>query len=1107
MRRLFVCTVVVVVSAGLVFGVAGAGAVSAGPGWALQAVAQPTNFVPGSEGEYVLTAVNAGGASTVAGVPVRIADVLPKLVHAIHIEGTDLKSDAGLACSLVPLQCVGGEVAVGDVLLMRVKVAVALGAAGSEANVASVSGGGAPAVSASDMTVFSSEAAAFGIADFAMQPFEADGLPASQASGHPYSLLATLDFNSVRVAGEDFAPGQVKDVVVDLPAGFVGDPQSVPKCPLWALLENSGRPGCPLASRVGTAMFESKGDTFHFSEERVASEVSSVYSMEPERGFPAEFGFTFFGKAVFMYASTVRVDGQLRLRVTVPGIPELEIMGATLLFFGDPGQRDLGVSSPTPFFTSPADCAAGPLPARAEVDAWEDPASRHGNVYPDVAESMVYPQVTGCGVLQFAPSLGIAPETAGADEPSGYTFSLNTPQNESPASSATPDLKNAVVTLPPGMSVSPAAADGLGACAATGPEGINIGEGQSTAPGSPGAGEDVGDPEASELGAGHLEGNGSPYDDGLYHAAPGHCPADSAVGTVEVATPLLPEPLTGHVYVAQPACGGPGQSECTPEDAQNGSLFGVYLEAAGSGVIVKLKGSVSVNPTTGQITATFRENPQVPFSSLKLHFDGGPRAALANPQTCGWAAGSADFSAWSSPFTPDAQSFPGFEVDGCEARFIPGFQAGMSSAAAKAFSSFAVTISRKDREGDLAGVQVTTPPGLLGVLAGVTRCGEPQASEGTCGPESQIGTVTTGVGAGSHPFWVQGRVYLTGPYDGAPFGLSVVVPAKAGPFNLGNVVVRAAISVNPTTAQITVTSGALPQVVDGVPLRVQTIDVDVDRPGFMFNPDDCEPLAVTGTLSSAQDQSASVSEPFQASGCKGLGFDPAITLSTKGKSTRLGGTSLYVKIVDRSTDAIAGKVKVALPKQLPARLSTLHKACLAAVFAANPAGCPAGAVVGFAKAYSPVLANPLDGPAYFVSNGNAKFPELVLVLEGEGVRVDLHGETNIKAGVTSSTFADIPDVPVSVFELVLPAGADSALTANGKGLCHTRMVAPNTFTAENGLVLKRSTAIAVSGCSTKAKASRARVEKARRARRARKAVLTRAYGVRVRGTGEAGRVK
>ena len=866
------------------------------PGWSIQSVAQPTDFSP-SGGGYELIVTNIGSLPSGAGVPVTIADELPSGVQVASIRGEEVDTETGWTCTKVPLQCVGGELPAGGTVIVTVDGKLEAGAkAPGPFNVASVSGGGAPAFTTKEATAFSSEPAPFGIESFSLQPFEADGSLSAQAGRRPYTLATSLYFTSNEVGNDVNAAAEFKDVIVDLPPGLVGDPQATPRCPLNALLQQTGETACPPASRVGTLVFEAAPGRNFRASEAPHSEATAVYNMQPEPGFPAEFGFTYLGRAVYMYASTVRIDGQLRLRVTAPGVPALGTIGVTLLFYGDPakhfGEADGGTS--TPFFTSPADCEAGPVTATAEADSWEDPAKQHGNVY-SFAESTTYPKLENCNLLQFQPTLSVAPETTRADEPSGYTFTLANQQNESPATQGTPPLKEATVTLPAGVSISPSAADGLRTCAPMGPEGINIGNGQTLAAGQPGAGEDVSDPEATELGAGHLEGNGSPYDDGLYHTAPGHCPFASTIGSVEVETPLLPTPLEGHVFIAEPGCGGSGQKECTSNDALDGNLFGAYLEVVGDGTIVKLAGHVSVNPGNGQITASFRENPQVPFSAIRLRLYGGPRAALTNPQTCGLATTAGDLSAWSAPATLDVPASSQFSVDwdgaggGCPASlpFAPSLVAQTTNPDAGAFSPFTLTLSRGDRQQYISQPTVTMPQGLLAMLANVQLCGEPEASLGDCPAASHIGTVTAAAGAGSHPLWVQGSVYLTTGYHGAPFGVSVVVPAEAGPFHLGRpVVVRGAITIDPNTAQATITTEPLPQLIDGVPLRVQTANVTVEHEKFVFNPTGCTARQVAVTVTGAQGAIAHLSSPFASANCRTLPFSPKLTTSTQGSTSK-----------------------------------------------------------------------------------------------------------------------------------------------------------------------------------------------------------------------------
>jgi hypothetical protein len=408
------------------------------------------------------------------------------------------------------------------------------------------------------------------------------------------------------------------------------------------------------------------------------------------------------------------------------------------------------------------------------------------------------------------------------------------------------------------------------------------------------------------------------------------------------------------------------------------------------------------------------------------------------------------------------------------------------------------------------------PPGLSGLLTGVKLCGEAEANAGTCGAESEVGETTVSVGVGSSPFAVKGgRVFITGPYKGAPFGLSIVNPAKAGPYDLGKVIVRAKIEVDPVTAALTISSDnegsyKIPQYLKGIPLQIKHVNVTITRPGFTFNPTNCEHMQIGGTLSSTEGASQALAVPFQATNCATLAFAPKFSASTSGKTSKANGAALKVKIAFPNTpqgsEANIKAVKVELPLQLPSRLTTLQKACLASVFEANPASCPAASIVGHATAITPLLPVPLTGPAYFVSYGNAKFPELILLLQGYGVTIMLHGETFIsKKGITSSTFHTVPDQPVSSFELTLPEQPYSALAAN-VNLCtllHTtttkktitrrgkrvrvtvkqttsNLRMPTEITAQNGAVIHQSTPIAITSCTP----TKAKPKKAKKARRA-----------------------
>ncbi len=664
---------------------------------------------------------------------------------------------------------------------------------------------------------------------------------------------------------------------------------------------------------------------------------------------------------------------------------------------------------------TPTNCVQ-PATTTLQVDSYGDPG--HFLTY-----TSTLPPSTGCEKAPFNPSIAITPDTTQADAPVGDTINVGLPQSSDPNGLVSSDLRRAVVTFPAGASISPSAANGLEACT------------------------------DAEFGAGS--------------DTPASCPAGSLIGTTSVKSPLLDNPLTGYVYVGSP-----------PAPPASPNPFRVFQEIKGYGLDIKLQGSVAADPTTGQLTATFDNLPQLPFSSFTLKLNGGPAAPLANPPTCGPATTTTALSPWSGQ--PDSTPFSTFNADWdgagapCPASspFAPGFSAGTTNAAAGGFSPFTLMFSRQDREQSLAGISVQMPPGLLGVLRGVVQCPEPEASQGTCGPESLIGHTTVAAGPGPNPFDIGGEVFLTGPYMGAPFGLSVVVHAVAGPFDLGLVIVRASIAVDPHDAHLIITSDPLPQIIDGIPLRLRTINVTADRAGFTFNPTDCNPSAVNATITSAQGASVPASSRFQVGGCAALPFDPAFTVSTQAKTSKANGASLTVKVTSSPGQANIAKVDLQLPKALPSRLTTLQKACTEAQFNTNPAGCPPASVIGMAKAITPVLSVPLTGPAILVSHGGAAFPDVEFILQGQGVTVVLDGQTQIKKGITYSHFDTVPDAPISSFETVLPQGPDSVLAANTKTgpngtFCGTSLVLPTTITGQNGVQIRESTPIKVTGCAAK----------------------------------------
>jgi hypothetical protein len=1061
------------------------------PGWTISSSAEPSNFpaaddaaceaaskgVPPSSSpcdSYRVLARNVGSRPSSA--PLTVIDTLPsgagvEAVYAVLEEHQPGGSAAKTNCTLAPVRCeYTAPVASGGELIVTVNVTVSASAGPSVLNSARLEGADLAAPLGTSEPTTTANAVNAATPPFTLEGFDfgvdgVDGAADQQAGGHPFAVTSSVRIPSVtRFAPEggtvpyQKVPVQrIKDLLVGLPPGLVGDSQASAHCPLSALKENYAgaetATNCPAASRIGTATIESQG-IFDSSNDR--SETSSIFNMVPEAGYPAEFGISYLGNPVILYASLLPTASGYVTQVSVGGLLDLPLQGLSLTFFGDPGSQD-GLGAPsTAFLTNQTNCSGGAGRARIEADSWEEPQRWVS------AEASAYPGIVGCELLEFSPTLAVAPtETTQADTPSGYEVDLKVAQSAGLSSElASPELRNAQISLPEGVSLSPGGAEGLLGCEDSGPEGINIAQGWSPRGSEP---LDPADPDATEVGP-----------DGLPRIAGGHCPGASQLGTVEIATPLLPAPLQGHIYLAQPRCGGAGQAACTPASAADGELFGLYLEAAGSGVILKLRGTALVDPVTGAISVRFDEDPQLPFSELRLRLKGGPQAALANPLSCGEARTTSVLEPWSAPQSgAPATPLSSFGVSGCGADtpFDPSFSAGSASSAAGAFSPFTLTLARSDGQQYLSQLSASTPPGLLAALSTVQPCLEPQASQGDCGAGSEVGHSEVAAGAGTAPHWASGQAFLTGPYDGAPFGLSIVTPVQVGPFDLGSVVVRVAVRVDPQTAALTFTSDALPQILDGVPLRIQTLSVTIDRPGFTFNPTRCAPMAIKASLQGAGGAVEPVPFPFQATGCAGLPFAPALTASVAGHATKADGASLRVRIDSPASGAAnVQKLQLTLPKALPSRLTTIQRACAFAVFSSNPGACPPASDIGSVSVHTPILRAALSGPAYLVSRGGDAFPQLELVLQGEGLLLNLSGTLQIRKGTTRLVFESLPDAPFTSLEALFPSGPNSALTSDVPArahfsLCGTGLSMPAKLTGQNGAEVQHSAKIAVTGCS------------------------------------------
>jgi hypothetical protein len=1052
-------------------------AAPAAPGWRVDSVASPTDF---SEGEntscgeeefgaptcdrYEVTAMNAGSEPT-DGSPVTLTDTLPhgvtaqsaRLLLVENGDGLNLTGKSGGEtvgpvgeCLAVPAQCTySGSVPVGDWLLMQVYVTVNKGASGSLSNVVTVSGGGAPSVSLVRSNPISAVPAPFGVSNFEFYKDAPNGTEESQAGGHPYQLTTTIDLNSVlrnqlglgagKQQGAPASSEEVKDIVVDLPLGFAGSTLSAPEC-TEAQLDSASH--CPPNTVVG-----------HLTTEVVNGETtinSPIWNLVPERGHPAEFGYVDIIKSTHVagYVSVVPTPAGYVLRFVAPGIPEVLLSRIVVTFYGDPAQRDdTGEVPQVPFFTNPTACSNGPQVAKIWMDSWQDPArmqpGSNGLVPANLEEpawakgESVSPAVTGCDSLSFTPALGIQPTTHEADKPSGLEFETKLAQSEVFGTNATPALKNLTVTFPQGMTVDPSSADGLGVCtnAQIGYQGPTL------------------------------------FD---FSETPPECPESSKIGSLELETPLLPGKLNGEVFLA----------------AQNEnpfhSTFAIYvvINDPATGVLFKIAGELKANPQTGQLTSVFDENPQLPFSDLKVHFFGGPRAELATPPNCGLYTTNSIMEPWSAPDSgPSGTPFSNYLIDeNCATGFSPAFAGGSTNLQAGEYSPFVGSFERQDNDQELGGLTMNLPPGMLADVASVPLCPEEQANAGTCPESTQVGTVDAGAGPGPNPLFVPGKIYLTGPYNGGPYGLSVVVPADPGPFNFGLVVVRQSLRINPFTAAVTAVSNPFPTILDptapngqttGIPIKLRRVDFDINRPGFTFNPSNCSKMAVSGAITSTQGASSNLAVPFQVTNCATLKFAPKFAVSTTAKNSKAYGTSLTAKLsypnAPQGTYADIAKVKVELPKQLPSRLTTLQKACTLIQFDTNPANCPSESKIGYATVKTPILPGSLSGPAIFVSHGGEAFPTLTMVLQGDGVTIEIVGTTYIsKTGVTSTTFKTVPDSPFSTFELTLPEGKYSALTALGN-LCTQKLVMPSEFVAQNGAETHVNTPVSVNGCA-KAKA-------------------------------------
>lgn len=831
-----------------------------------------------------------------------------------------------------------------------------------------------------------------------------------RAGSHPDLKVAV----SFARDADDVPLEAAKDVEVDLPNGLIGNPNAQPTCSPQDLLNTgAGYSKCPLASQIGYAEVDTAGPGGS-----VQVFIVGIFNIAHGPDVPAKFGFN-IRNVIGLVTARVR-PGDYGISSGSFSISEgYSLKSARLTFWGVPADPshdwlrqgtdiDLGsagalntplpVRRPSeqpriPFLTLPPACTGKPLSFTVRGDSWENPGKFDTQTVTADEDGTPF-TMERCDRLGFKPTVDVQPLSHTADSPTGVDVDVDVPQPQDPDGVATPHVRKVQMTFPQGVTVSPPSAAGLAACSPA-----QIGLGTNDAP---------------------------------------TCPQSSVLGTVTVETPLLEDPLEGDMILA------------TPYDNPFNTLIGLYIVAKGPGFYLKQPGWVDLDPVTGQVTATFDENPQLPFSNLHVEFPGGSTASLATPPSCGTFQTQTEMTSWASSI-PVKLSSPMTIDRGCDqGPNAPSFTAGTTMPLAGQYSPFAFHATRADRTPYLSRIVTSLPGGLLANIGSVARCGEAEGNAGTCPAASRIGSTTTLAGPGAQPLPVKGDVYLTGPYKDAPFGMSIAVPTagQAGPFDLGTVVVRAGIYVDPSDAHVTVKSDPLPTIVKGIPLRLRQVNLAIDRDQFTLNPTNCGPKSITGGFDALGAATNEQTLPFQVAACGELGFKPKLQISLKGKMKRTGNPALTAVLKAPKGEANIAKTSVTLPKSELIDNSHINNPCTRVQF--NENACPAGSILGTATAYTPLLDQPLSGPIYFRSNGGEReLPDLVADLNGQ-IHVTLVGFIDTaKSGGVRTRFQNVPDAPVSKFVLKLKGGK-KGLIENSRDLCSFTPRAKVRMTGQNG---------------------------------------------------------
>lgn len=1085
--------------------------------WNTEVYQAPTNIAPGARGTVRIHAANAGNSAATAWptisfqlpAGVSLATPNPDANWSCSGSPTITCTNALSPLGVGPYQYAGP---LGAGFFLNLTLAVDGGATeGSLPFDITLSGGGGATVVKSHTITVGATQLPFGFVpgSFKAGAFTQAGADYTQAGGHPYqastSFKLNTHFNEPATSGSNpFAASLLskdnpKDFVADLPAGFIGDPTVGPKCPtLGAVFDLQ----CPAASQVGIATISpplNSGGVIR---------TLGIYNVEPQEDTPAQFAFRSpVGNVVF--TPFLRSDGDMGLSAKVKNVTQADVILSTnVTLWGIPsdpshdnqrcarpngianacvGTDEGGRTPPTDtpadafsphtssaarraFLTNPTACPGTPVTTSLHASSWENPGSYEPDGDPDLSDPnwvtaiATSPPVTGCSQLQFDPEITVQPTTTAPGAPTGLDFELKLPQNGNPDGLATAHLRDTVFQLPEGMRVNASSADGLAACSA---DQIGLVSKSPTVSGS-----------SDPLRFDKLEPS---------------CPLQSKLGTVEVDTPLLEEALKGDIFLARQA------------DNPFNSLLGVYLVVRGPGLLVKLAGHVRADAETGQLTTTVVDNPQVPFDTLRVHLKGGPRAPLTTPSTCGVKTAKADMSSWAGHELEISDSFT-IDCPGNADVFDPGFSAGSTSTSAGSYSPFVTRITR-DVGKELGRVDVKMPKGLLANLRNVSVCSDAEIASSTgkagaqtqsspsCPANSQIGTTTVGAGSGP-PFFTSipglgasGRVFLSEAHTGTQFpqpglkqtayGLAIEVPAVAGPFDLGTVMVRAAIYIDPETGQLTVVSDRLPRVLtvdsgqptapgsppdlDGIVLDVRDVRVDIDRKDFSTTPTSCAEHQIVADIRAQDGTLATRSSRYQVGDCGSLALAPRTAMTLVGKrQTKLGGNpALRVRVRQARGQSNISSAKAVLPRTLALDARNASGDWLCDFEAGKRGDCPATSQIGEATAWSPLLKRPVSGPVYFVKNvrvdpntGNRirTLPTLLMKLSGEA-EVWLRATSASRNGLLISTFKGLPDAQVSRFDLEIKGGASRgilAVTGRNANLCNGKQITKLTFGGQNG---------------------------------------------------------